>query len=143
MDYDSIYIDMLSIGKAGEHLACTCLIKQGYNCFLSDQGLSYDILFEKNDIIKKMQVKSTSNPVTYGRSKNVYRFALNNGKGGTKRYNGIHYFAFACLDIMQVAFLKSSELMNKKGEIIRLIEFKSDMNVGGKGKRIRDYKYLR
>jgi len=37
----------LQIGKAGEHLVCTDLILKGYNAFLSDQGVPFDVLVEK------------------------------------------------------------------------------------------------
>lgn len=34
----------LQLGKAGEHLVCFDLINQGYNAFLADQGLPYDVV---------------------------------------------------------------------------------------------------
>lgn len=39
----------LEIGKAGEYLAVYSITKQGYVCYLSDQGLPYDIVVDVND----------------------------------------------------------------------------------------------
>ena len=50
----------LQIGKAGEHLVCFDLIIQGYNAFLADQGLPFDILIERRGKLLKVQVRSTS-----------------------------------------------------------------------------------
>lgn len=38
----------LQIGKAAEHLVCCDLILQGYNAFLTDQGVPFDIVVEKD-----------------------------------------------------------------------------------------------
>lgn len=34
----------LQIGKAGEHLVCCDLLTHGFNAFLSDQGLPFDVV---------------------------------------------------------------------------------------------------
>lgn len=49
----------LQMGKAGEHLVCADLILQGYNAFMADQGLPYDVVVDTDGKIHKVQVKST------------------------------------------------------------------------------------
>ena len=120
---DKKYNNELDIGKAGEHLACAILIKQGYRCFLSDQGLSYDIVIERERKFYTVQVKTTTHKINTNKSKNIYRFDLRNGKGSTKRYKDIDIFAFVFLDKMKVAFLESRMKVdiystNKKYNII-------------------------
>ncbi len=52
----------LNMGKAAEHLVCASLILNGYQAYLSDQGLPYDILIDLGDKILRVQVKATGFP---------------------------------------------------------------------------------
>ena len=52
----------LEIGKAAEHLVCYDLLLKGYNAFLSDQGLPYDIIVDLGSRILRVQVKGTRRP---------------------------------------------------------------------------------
>jgi len=52
-------INDLQIGKAGEYLVCADLILHDYIAFLSEQGLPYDVIFEYNNKLLKIQVKTT------------------------------------------------------------------------------------
>ncbi|KKK68604.1 hypothetical protein LCGC14_2942380, partial [marine sediment metagenome] len=70
----------LQIGKAGEHLVCFDLIRQGFNAFLADQGLPYDVLIDKGERIYRIQVKTCTKKSTYGKNKDVYRFSLRSAK---------------------------------------------------------------
>ena len=141
---DKKYNSELDVGKAGEHLVCSLLIKQGYTCFLTDQGLPYDVLIEKDGSFYTVQVKTTTKKINTCKQKNIYRFGLRNGKGSTKRYKDIDIFAFVFLDIMKVAFLKSEDLINKNKEVIQTVEFRSCHDIVGKqkGKLLEDYEKL-
>ena len=120
-----IYNTEVAIGKAGEYLTCSILLKQGYDCFLSAYELPYDILAEKNGKTIKIQVKTTQKPIFTNKQKDVYRFGLRHGHGNLKRFQKYDYFAFVALDIMKVAFLNKEQLLNENGEIVQMIEFRS------------------
>ena len=109
----------LQIGKAGEHLVCADLILQGYNAFLADQGLPYDVLVHTEHGIKTIQVRSTQRLRSWDRAKNVYRFGLRRARGGTSRVrlsDGIDFFAFVALDIRGVAYLPIRDVTKGRGE---------------------------
>lgn len=122
----------LQIGKSGEHFACFDLIRQGFNAFLSDQGLPYDIIVDIEGVPKRLQVKTTQKLVTYERSKAVYRFGLCRGKHSRSRYvlanGGVDGFVFVALDIMKAAYLTVDEMTTTKAKekkIKQCIDFKS------------------
>lgn len=125
----------LQLSKAGEHLACASLLLQGYNAFLAEAGLPYDILVElKNGKFGRVQVKSTCDMMTprpnkkgHKRFTKLYRFAIRAGRKGDRRISGTHcdYFAFVALDRGIVAFMKHKEVVNPNGLCKTGIEFKS------------------
>lgn len=117
----------LQLGKAGEHLVCFNLILQGYNAFLADQGLPFDVLIEKDGELKKIQVKTTTKLVTYGKAKNIYRFGLRNGKGGRSRIREVDcdYYAFVALDIKEIAYIPMKEMYARSGKLKQTMDFKS------------------
>jgi hypothetical protein len=82
--------DQLQIGKAGEYLVCSDLLSQGYNSFLADQGLNYDVVVDVGGRLLKIQVKTASQYRNHGQRKNqgeVYQFNCRRcGKGGRKAY---------------------------------------------------------
>ena len=49
----------LMIGVAGEHLVCFDLITRGFTCFMTEQGLPYDVIADINGKLVKVQVKTT------------------------------------------------------------------------------------
>jgi len=116
----------LQIGKAGEHLVCCDLILQKYNAFLTDQGLPFDILIEKDGKLQKIQVRSTSQKNTYGKSKNVYRFGTRKGKGTVTRARKaeVDYYAFVALDIMKIAYIPISKMLAKTGMVKQTIDLR-------------------
>lgn len=130
----------LQIGKAGEHIACADLILQGFNAFLTDQGLPYDLIVQTPRGISRVQVKATLKTVTYGRSNEVYRFGLRRGKGSYDRIADVEvdYFAFVALDLKMVAYLRPIQLQSRQEPgIAMLIEFQTRRP--GKGKFLEDY----
>lgn len=117
----------LQIGKAGEYLVCADLIMQGHNAFLSDQGLPFDIVIERNGRLKTIQVKSTGKFATYGKSRDVYRFGLRVGRGGKRVPDEVacDYYAFVALDIRTVAYVKAKDMMSSSGKLKMCMDFKS------------------
>lgn len=125
----------LQIGKAGEHLVCCDLILQGYNAFLADQGLPFDVLIEKGGVLKRVQVKTTTKLITYGKSKNIYRFGLRRGKCGQSRLKEVDcdYYAFVALDIKEIAYIPMKEMYARNAKLKQTMDFKS-RNVEYKGR---------
>jgi len=117
----------LQIGKAGEHLVCCDLIMQGYNSFLADQGLPFDVLVESNGKIKRIQIRTTQRLRSYDRAKDIYRFQLRRAKGSKSRIMEIEvdYFAFVALDIKEVAYIPISQMKAKSGKVKQTMDFKS------------------
>lgn len=116
----------LQIGKAGEHFVCFDLIKDGYNAFLADQGLPYDVLIDLDGEIQRIQVKTCSMAGNYGKSKNVYRFSLRSAKGGNRaiRAGKVDVVAFVFLDIKIAQYVFSNETTNNKGDLKQCIDFR-------------------
>lgn len=116
----------LQIGKAGEHLVCCDLILQGYNAFLADQGLPFDILIERAGNLQRIQVRSTSEKKTYGKAKNVYRFGTRKGKGAVTRVRQaeVDYYAFVALDIRRIAYIPISKMLARTGNVKQTIDFR-------------------
>jgi len=117
----------LQIGKAGEHLVCCDLIMQGYNAFLADQGLPFDIVVEKNGKMLRIQVRSATKLSNCGKSKNIYRYGLRNAKNSKSRIKKaeVDYFAFVALNIKEIAYLPISKMITKKGMIKTTMDFKT------------------
>ena len=116
----------LQIGKAGEHLVCFDLIMQGYNAFLADQGLPFDILIERQGKLLRVQVRSTSQKRTCGKSKNIYRFGTRKGKGTITRVRKaeVDYYAFVALDIKRIAYVPISKMLAKTGKVKQTVDFR-------------------
>lgn len=118
----------LQIGKAGEHLVCYDLIMQGYNAFLADQGLPYDVLVDLDDIIKRIQVKTCTVLRDYGKSKNVYRFSLRSAKYGLRaiKATSIDCVAFVFTEINVVQYIPKEKIITKDGNLKQCIDFRKD-----------------
>jgi hypothetical protein len=121
----------LQIGKAGEHLVCTDLILQGYNAFLADAGLPFDVVVAVGGKLLRVQVKTTTSlwecKKSWGK---VYRFGLRHGNLRTNRRLNPHFVA---LDILTVAYLPVSELSTPEGKLKTMVEFKTrKIDYGGR-----------
>ena len=117
----------LQLGKAGEHLVCADLILQGYNAFLADQGLPYDVLVDVDGKIKRIGVKSTKQLTSTSKSKDIYRFGTRKGKGGITRIrkSEVDYYAFVALDIKKIAYVPIKEMLVKNGKVKQTMDFKT------------------
>lgn len=101
----------LELGKAGEHLVCADLILSGYKAFLSDQGLSYDVIVDVDNKLVRIQVKSTlkaKNVNSQGRNERIcYSFQVRRrGKNGSQFLSNTDcdILAFVALDIKETAY---------------------------------------
>lgn len=101
----------LEIGKAGEHIACADLIMHGYHCFLTGQGLPYDLAVEVDDKLLRVQVKATlaaKNVSANGRPERIcYCWNIRSrGKKSTKRLDDSQcdIVALVALDTKSVAY---------------------------------------
>lgn len=108
----------LELGKAAEHLVCANLIMSGYRCYLSDQGLPYDVIIDLGGRLVRVQVKSTCFPRNMnarGRSERVgYTFHVRkrgkNQKAVRLNESMCDIVAMVALDILAIAYLPISEV---------------------------------
>jgi hypothetical protein len=123
----------LQVGKAAEHLACASLLLQGYNAFLSEAGLPYDILVDHNGKFHKIQVKSTCKMIQSRPKKNgatylsTYRFAIRKGRVMQRKIklDTCDFLALVALDIKAVAFVPTSMMNREDGYSKQCIELKT------------------
>lgn len=108
-------ISDLQIGKAGEYLVCADLIMRGYVAYLSEQGLSYDVVVDIKGRLVRLQVKTTRTVRAIPQRKNftpAYLFHIRRaGKGGHRNYNGDEFdgMALVALDTRMIAYIKMEE----------------------------------
>lgn len=110
--------DNLELGRAGEYLAVFWLIRQGFQAFLSDQGLPYDIVVDVKGTLLRGQVKTTTGHKDHGKSKNCLRFSTRSGKG-TRRVRECgeaDFYVFVSLNDALVGFLHETEMVNPSKE---------------------------
>ena len=128
----------LQIGKAGEHIVCADLILKGYNAFLADQGLPFDVIVEKSGKVWRLQVRATLGPKNYRHvspkykdgkryyfDRSIYRFQTRVGRGANRRIEigAVDVFAFVALDIKVVAYMSVADHMITAKGLITGIEF--------------------
>lgn len=103
-------------GKAGEHLVISELLSLGYEAFMAGEGLPYDIVFEKDNSIVRVQVKTSRKPsITPQKKRDTTGYIYHikrNGKGGKKEYaiNSIDCFAIVALDTKEIGYIKLDEV---------------------------------
>lgn len=118
----------LMIGVAGEHLVCFDLITRGFTCFMTEQGLPYDVIADINGKLVKVQVKTTRTHSETPQRKNHYPAYLFNvrrcGKGGRKLYeeNDVDLFAVVCVETRQVGYVSADRMPSTLS--VRVDEFK-------------------
>jgi hypothetical protein len=104
------------MGKAAEHLVCADLLMKGYNAFLSDQGLPYDVVIDLGWRLFRVQVKGTAkpkNPMPRLRISDGYFFHVRRAGRGSRRVYGedeFDLYALVALDIHAVAYFARDEL---------------------------------
>ncbi len=138
----------LQFAKASEHLVCAELILQGWNAFLADAGLPYDIVVDLGDgKFFRIQVKATCKlwtPKGYRRSSQraaVYRFALRRNSRGPHQRLSLKFtegVALVALDTRLVAFLSVASIIKADGTAVGCLELKSRRVKYQKGKAGKD-----
>lgn len=102
----------LEIGRASEHLVVADLIMQGYVAFLTDQGLSYDVVVDIDGKLRRIQVKAccfARNVNSQGRKEHLAYIwnVRRRGKGGSSRLGNddCDIIALVALDVRRVAYV--------------------------------------
>ncbi len=134
-------MDALEIGKAAEHLVAADLIIRGYRCYLSDQGLPYDLCVDIDGRILRIQVKGTMRPVNINRAgvvpKMGYQFNVRkrgrDGRGSRLDKSMCDIVALVAIDARQIFYLPIWEARQSH-------QF-SDPSFDFAGRRIRTSKY--
>ena len=132
----------LQTGKAGEHLACCDLLYLGKNAFLTDQGLPYDIVLDIEGQILRVQCKTATKPIVKANTngQKYYIFNLRRGrsrkqapsKGNERKLplKETDLIAFVALDIKQIAYVPTKELVGKSDKhLVQLLVFRSPNEV--------------
>lgn len=92
----------LNIGRAGEHLVMFDLLTKGYKCFLTDQGVNYDLVMDLGDRLIRLQVKATQKPAKMNSeyANNVYIFNVRRaGCRGQRSYSVGEFDGFALVTL--------------------------------------------
>lgn len=122
----------LQTGKAGEYIACADLIMNGFNAFLSDQGLPYDIVIDFGSEMKRVQVKTTAKPKSYGKYyKDIYRFSLRRHTPDGRLslpVDDADYIAFVFLDTKEVQYIATKDLIGTNGTLLTTVDFRRERN---------------
>lgn len=107
------------IGVAGQFLTCTDLLMKGLVAYPACEGLPYDVVLDRKDIMLKVQVKTCRSSQQPGNNKKLagwYNYNLV-GSSGKKRNEGklgssfnyqsdeVDIFALVALDIMKVGYI--------------------------------------
>lgn len=107
----------LDLGKAAEHLVCADLILGGHRCYLSDQGLPYDVIVDVSGRLIRIQVKAACFPRPSGGKDRARAIAYcfyvrRSGKDGKKRLGNsdCDVVALVALDIGAIAYLPVSDV---------------------------------
>lgn len=119
----------LQVGKVGEHLVCADAIMQGYNAYLSDAGLPYDVIVDTGFKLFRVQVKTTTQLIEYARTAGkVYRFGLRSGNSKKIRRvsdSNVDVIAFVALDCLRIAYMPIADVRTDEGFLKLCVEFKT------------------
>ena len=121
----------LQIGKAAEHLVCADLLLQGYEAYLADQGVAYDVIADVGGRLVKIQVKATTSPrrssLIRGDIKDLYVYSNRRAKRGARVIEpGIaDFFAFVALDRKLIAYVPVGLIVGKSGHVKQCLEFRT------------------
>ena len=106
------------IGRAGEHLVMFDLLSRGHKCFLTDQGVNYDVVLDVGSRLLRLQVKTTQAPMrmTKEYASLVYLFHPRRaGKKGKREYAVGEFdgFALVALDARTVHYYAFTETIRR------------------------------
>ena len=88
--------------------------------------MPFDILIEKGGKLKRIQVRSTKQKRTYGKSKDIYRFGTRKGRGCITRVREaeVDYYAFVALNIERIAYIPIKEMLAKTGKVKQTVDLR-------------------
>jgi hypothetical protein len=102
----------LIMGRAAEHLVVADLLLAGYQAFLTEQGMPYDVVIDHYGKIVRVQVKATCAPVdvNWGRHAERIAYTWNVRAHGKKRKERLgnqdcDLVALVALDIKAIAYI--------------------------------------
>jgi hypothetical protein len=102
----------LILGRAAEHLVVADLLLSGYQAFLTEQGMPYDVVIDHDGKIVRVQVKATYAPFDVNWGRHAERIAYNwnvraRGKARKARLGNqdCDLVALVALDIRAIAYL--------------------------------------
>lgn len=128
-------VSNLNVGRVGEFLVMADLLLQGQKCFLTDQGLNYDVVVEIGDKLIRGQVKTTKKTRVLNQSaRPIYFFHIRRaGKGGKRQYslNEFEFFALVALDIRRVFYLPFDDRVGSASICIRDKNIEYTAQAGG------------
>lgn len=123
----------LNIGRAGQHLVLFDLLSKGYQAFDTGEGINFDVVFELNNKLVRLQVKTTQKMrILHNHANPIYFYHIKrSGKNGTKFYNKKDFdvFALVALDRKEVYYLFFDEKVKSNSICIR------DKNIEYEGKK--------
>ena len=104
--------DHIRTGKAGEFLTAFELTARGLNVSVAAEGLPYDLLTEIGARVLRVQVKTSSRPISDG----WYVFDTTTGGTDARAYTieDIDVFALVALDRRQVAFISRRDVEGRR-----------------------------
>src|SRR5271170_3031504 len=102
----------LTFGRAVEHLVVADLLLAGYQAFLTEQGMPYDVVIDHAGKIVRVQVKATCAPVDVNWGRHAERIAYTwnvrqRGRHGKQKLGNqdCDLVALVALDIKAIAYI--------------------------------------
>lgn len=114
-------------GRAGEHLVCADILARGYECFIAEGRLPYDVVADIDGRMVRIQVKTTSGVKACPQRTNhtpVYMWnARKFGKGQRHSYapKDTDLVAYVALDRGVIAYKTSERIA--QSTVLRLREY--------------------
>lgn len=107
-------ISDLEFGRAAEHLVVADLILSGHRAYLTEQGLPYDIVIDRNGRLLRVQVKASRGAKRLpGRAVGMgYLYHVRRaGKRGKRQYASSEFdiIALVAMDVRVIAYLPLSD----------------------------------
>lgn len=131
-------------GRAGEHLVCADILARGYECFIAEGRLPYDVVADICGRMVRIQVKTTSGIKACPQRKNhtpVYMWnARKFGKGSRHSYaeTDADLVAYVALDRKLIAYRTSERIA--QSTVLRIADYR-DRYYGKTGQFVEDFPF--
>lgn len=115
-------------GRAGEHLVCADFLSRGYECFIAEGRLPYDVVADINGRMVRVQVKTTAGVKPCPQRKNhtpVYMWGARKfGKGSRHSYapTDTDLVAYVALDRRLIAYRTSERIA--QSTVLRIADYR-------------------